>query len=73
MYEQKATITPALKERRKPTVCHIDVIAVFFPSLCTAVVCLPIFGLAFAVFWSIIFDNEKSTSTSCHVRSKMWY
>ena len=44
-----------------------NAISISLPSLSRVVVFLPIFGLVFAVLWSISFDKERSTSTACHV------
>jgi len=47
---------------------EINIFMIPLPFLSLCVVFLPVFGLAFAVVWSIIFDKERSTSTACHVR-----
>ena len=41
--------------------------SVLFKNLSAFVVSLPLFGLAFSVVWSLIFDFERSTGTSCRV------
>jgi len=42
-------------------------ISVLMKTIARCIVSLPIFGLFFAVVWSVLFELERATATHCHV------